>query len=110
MYYGPHSTKAEYDKAFADAQAWALESDDHHYLDAARIYHIKEPALKKSIQRIQKRAKDRSKPPNQWGGHNKVLNTAQEEAIHQYCYDQWEMGLGATPAMLKAAIAYLKQV
>ena len=110
MYYGPHPTKVDYDNAFAEAYTWALESDDHRPLDAARIYHVKEYALISAIRRTRKRMKDRSKLPNAWGGNNKILNTAQEDAIHQFCYDQWEMGLGATHAMVKAAIAHLKQV
>jgi len=37
------------------------------------------------------------------------LNEAQEEAIRQYCFEQWEMGLGATHQMVFAAIVHLKQ-
>jgi hypothetical protein len=47
---------------------------------------------------------------NQHGGNNKILDAAQEEAIRQYCYKQWEMGLGATHQMVFAAICYLRQV
>ena len=47
---------------------------------------------------------------NTWGGNNKVLNDAQEEAIRQYCYEQWEAGLGATHQMVFAAISHLKKV
>jgi hypothetical protein len=38
------------------------------------------------------------------------LNEAQEEAVRQYCYEQWEIGLGATHRMVFAAIYHLRQV
>jgi hypothetical protein len=47
---------------------------------------------------------------NKWGGNNKVLNAEEEEAIRQYCYEQWEFGLGATRQMAYGAICFLKRV
>jgi hypothetical protein len=47
---------------------------------------------------------------NKHGGNNKILNDAQEEAIRQYCYEQWEMGLGTSHKMVFSAISYLKKV
>jgi hypothetical protein len=44
------------------------------------------------------------------GGENKIPNEPQEEEIRQYCYEQWEMGLGATHDMVFAAIGFLKKV
>jgi hypothetical protein len=38
---------------------------------------------------------------------NRILDTAQE-AIRQYCYEQWEQGLGATHQMVLAAVTYLR--
>ena len=109
-FYSIHSTKADYKKAFDKAQRWALESEYHRPIDAARIYHVKEESLKTSVRRIKQRVRNTKGIYNNWGGNNKVLDTAQEEAIQQYCYEQWEIGLGATHEMLRAAITYLKQV
>ena len=106
---GFHSTKSDYDKAFNEARAWALESDDHRPVDAARIYHVSENALKLSVYREKRKQRNRKGIYNKWGGNNKVLDTAQQEAIRQYCYEQWEIGLGATHGMVRAAIAFLKQ-
>ncbi|RPA95749.1 hypothetical protein L873DRAFT_1929979 [Choiromyces venosus 120613-1] len=46
---------------------------------------------------------------NEHGGNNIILTTAQEKALHLYCYEQWEMGIGATPSIIYAAICHLKQ-
>ena len=108
--YGFYATKADYQKAFNEARSWALESDDHRAVDAARIYHVNENSLTSAIRRIKQRARNSQGVYNRWGGNNKILDKAQEEAIQQYCYDQWEMGLGATHEMVKAAITYLRQV
>ena len=42
-------------------------------------------------------------------GNNKILNQSQEEAIRQYCYEQWDEGFGATHEMAYAAISQLKR-
>jgi hypothetical protein len=95
-FYGPQVTKGDYDRAFAKARLWALESEEHRSIDTARIYHVKEPALVKSVFRARKRLRNTEGLYNTWGGNNKILNEAQEDAIRQYCYEQWEIGLGAT--------------
>jgi hypothetical protein len=109
-YYGPHVTKADYDRAFNEARLWALENAEHRPTTAARIYHVKELALCKSVLRSRQKVRNAAGLYNTWGGNNKILNNAQEEAIRQYCYEQWEVGLGATHQMVFAAISHLKQV
>ena len=114
FFYGPYRTKPDYDRAFGEAREWALREgakDPHPSSTAARIYHVKEPALRQSVLRAKKKTERNAQGLyNQHGGHNKILNPAQEEAIRQYCYEQWEAGLGATPRMVKAAIDHLRQV
>ena len=95
-YYGPHVTKADYDRAFNEARLWALESEEHRPTAAARIYHVKELALCKSVLRSRQKVRNAAGLYNTWGGNNKILNNTQEEAIRQYCYEQWVVGLGAT--------------
>jgi len=111
-WYMPHRTKSDYDKAFAEARDWALSDEGigEDSATAARIFHIKEDTLRQSIHRIRKRKRNSSGLFNYHGGNNRVLNTAQEEAIRQYCYKQWEAGLGATHNMVYAAIVWLKEV
>jgi hypothetical protein len=109
-YYYPHKTKPDYDQAFNNARLWALENDEESVLTAARVYHVKETALKVSVFRSKTRKRNSQGVFNQWGGNNKILNEAQEEAIRQYCYDQWELGLGATHRMVLGAITYLRAV
>jgi hypothetical protein len=54
-YYGPHVTKADYDRAFNEARLWALESKEHLPTAPARIYHVEELALCKSVLRSRQR-------------------------------------------------------
>ncbi|KAG4439985.1 hypothetical protein IFR05_004559, partial [Cadophora sp. M221] len=109
-YFKIHATKSDYDKAFGEAQAWAIENPDELPSFAARIYFVKEDALRQSISRS-KRKKDRNPQglQNQHGGNNKILTKWQEEAIRQYCYQQWEAGMGATYDMDLGTITYLRQ-
>jgi hypothetical protein len=109
-YYAHHATKLDYDQAFDEARQWALKHPAESARTAARIFKVKEEAFRKSMLRLRKKERSSSGLYNQHGGNNKVLNKAQEEAIRQYCYEQWEMGLGATHSMVQAAIKHLKEV
>ena len=46
---------------------------------------------------------------NQHGGKNIILTEAPEQAVFRFCHDQVEMGLGATPSIIYAAICHLRQ-
>jgi hypothetical protein len=46
--------------------------------------------------------------PDSPGGHNKILDAAQVQAIYQYAGDRAEKGLGATKRMLFFAITHLQ--
>jgi hypothetical protein len=109
-FYFPHVTKKDYDQAFNCARTWALEHPDEASTTAARIYHVKELALRKSVCRHKQKQRNNQGVYNTWGGNHKILNKAQEEAIRQYCYEQWEDGFGATHQMVFAAISQLRQV
>lgn len=111
-WYYPHRTKSDYDEAFAEARDWALcdEGQLERNSVAARIFHVKEEALRKACSRFKKRKRNARGRYNTHGGNNAILTDAQEEAIRQYCYEQWEAGLGATHAMVYAAIVWLKEV
>jgi hypothetical protein len=45
-FYYPYKTKPDYDQAFNKARLWALENDEESVLTAARVYHVKETALR----------------------------------------------------------------
>jgi hypothetical protein len=106
----PHVTKQDYDRAFNNARNDALKDPELTPTSAARIYHVKEEALRKSVFRARRKQRNSDGLYNTHGGNNKVLNEAQEEAIRQYCYEQWDAGLGATHQMVFAAISHLKAV
>jgi hypothetical protein len=103
-YYGPYPTKADYDRAFQDARNWAIENPEELPQIAARIYSVKEDALRKSIVRLRHKERNSQGNFNTYGGNNKILSAEQEEAIRQYCYEQWEAGLGATHSMVQGVI------
>jgi hypothetical protein len=63
-YYFPHVTKRDYDQAFNTARLWALKHPEEPSTTAARIYHIKELALRKSVCRL------RTKQRNDQGAYN----------------------------------------
>ena len=109
-FYYPHASEADYHRAFNEAREWCLESIENSAITSARIYHVKEEALRKSVFRARTRQRNSQGLYNTHGGNNKILNAAQEEAIRQYCYEQWEAGLGATHRMVYAAISHLKAV
>ena len=109
-YYYPYKTKSDYDQAFNNARLWALENNEEIALTAARLYHVKEQSLIKSVYRSKTRKRNSQGVFNQHGGNNRILNDAQEEAIRQYCYDQWELGLGATHSMVLGAVTHLRAV
>jgi hypothetical protein len=109
-YYGPHLTKDDYNCALNNARIWALEHPEETPTTAARIYHVKEDSIRKVVLRSRKKQRNSEGRYNSHGGNNKILNEAQEEAIRQYCYEQWEMGLGASHAMVFAAICHLRNV
>lgn len=109
-YYQQHATKSAYDHAFAEARDWKIANPTELFTTAARIYSVKEEALKKSINRLKNRVRNSQGRFNSHGGTNKVLSEGQDEALLQYCLDQWELGLGATHDMVYAAICHLKTV
>ena len=109
-YYYLHKTKSDYDQAFKTAREWTLENDEESAVTAARLYYVREETLRKSVFRSKNKKRNAQGGYNTYGGNNKILNEVQEEAIRQYCYDQWELGLGATYQMVKGAIAYLRAV
>jgi len=51
FYYFPHVTKQDYDCAFNNARKDALDNPELSSILVARIYHVKEEALRKSVLR-----------------------------------------------------------
>jgi hypothetical protein len=109
-YHFPHVTKQDYDRAFNTARLEVLKEPELLPAAAAKIYHVKEDSLRKSVLRSRQKQRNASGLYNTHGGNNKILSDAQEEAIRQYCYEQWKAGLGATHQMVFAAISHLKAV
>jgi hypothetical protein len=101
--------KLEAKKDLACAIEWKKEEGvNEKPVTVARIFKVKPNSISRSIIRARTRTRNRKGAYNTHGGNNKILSEAQEEAIHQYCYEQWAQGLGATKQMVYAAISFLK--
>jgi len=76
---------------------------------AAKMFNVN--ALSIRIRQLRERRQERNSCGilNQHGGNNLILTEAQEQAVFRFCQDQLEMGLGATPSVLYAAICHLHQ-
>jgi len=76
---------------------------------AAKMFHVNVSSIR--IRLLCERHEERNSCGilNQHGGNNLILNKAQEQAVFRFCQDQLEMGLGATPSILYAAICHLHQ-
>ena len=84
----------------SNACQWVAENPTESVAVAARIFGIPKSTLQSRITR--RRA-------TQNGGQNKVLTTAQIEALKQWIIRQYELGLGATRQMTFAAICHLRK-
>ena len=81
-YYFLYVTKEDYDRAFNNVWKWALENLEERPWATTRIYHIKEDSLRKLVLQLVKKQRNSKGGYNTYGGNNKILNEAQEEAIH----------------------------
>jgi hypothetical protein len=101
------AAKAAYRQRLSDAIEWlqSKKGSKEKPVTAARIYKVNANAIRMALRRARRYAKQRA--PVLHGGHNKVLSDTQSKAIEAYCYEQWEMGLGATKKMVYAAICFL---
>jgi hypothetical protein len=83
----------------SDACQWLAENPTESVTVAARLFHVPRSTLQSRITR----------PKASHGGQNKLLTTAQIEAIKQWIIRQYELGLGATRQMTFAAICHLRK-
>jgi hypothetical protein len=72
----PHVTKQDYNRAFNNAHNNALKDPKLTPTSAARIYHVKEEALHKSVFRARQKQRNSNGLYNIYEGNNKVLNKA----------------------------------
>jgi hypothetical protein len=89
---------------------WLRDNPGERASTAARLHYIKN---EKSFQTTWRRARkrdQRSSPPPQTGGHNKILTDAQHASIIKYATDQASHGnKGATRQMIFNAILFLRR-
>jgi transposase len=85
----------------SNARDWLVENPTKSVVAASRIFGVPESTIRASITRL-------AQPQRQRGGHNKVLTTAQVEALKKWILRQYQLGLGATRQMTFAAVCQLR--
>jgi len=93
--------KPSYKERLSNAIKWLQEEPTEKATTARRIFDVKPDSIRATLRRSSFIRRPR-------GGQNKVLSDAQTEAIKLYCFEQWQVGLGATKQMVFAAITFLK--
>ncbi|KFY86473.1 hypothetical protein V500_07602 [Pseudogymnoascus sp. VKM F-4518 (FW-2643)] len=85
----------------SEACKWLLENPSESIDVASRIFKIHRSTIRSSINRSARQKKPR-------GGKNKVLSTAQTEALKAWILEQYHLGLGANRHMVYAAVCHLR--
>ena len=91
------------------AMQWLEEEPSEMASTAAKMFDVNPSSIR--MRQLRKRHQERNSRDyvNQHGGNNTILTEVQEQAVFQFCLDQLEVGLGATPSIIYAAICYLRQ-
>lgn len=93
-----------------EAIDWLQENPEESIVTAARIFKCHRRSVSNALYRSSNPTRNVHGERNTHGGNNKVLTDAQEKAIHQYCYNQWQLGLGATKRMVFEAIKHICRI
>ncbi|KFY10587.1 hypothetical protein V492_04923 [Pseudogymnoascus sp. VKM F-4246] len=87
----------------SNAREWLADNPSESIIAACRIFKVPESTLRLSIKR---RVQN---PQQRRGGQNKVLSTAQTEALKKWILKQYYLGLGATRQMVFAVVCHLRK-
>jgi len=88
---------------------WLEDEPDELASTAAKMFDVNPSSIR--MRQLRKRHQELNTRGsfNQHGGNNLILTPTQEQAVFRFCQDQVEMGLGATPSIIYAAICHLHQ-
>ena len=87
------AAKVAYKQRLSEAVQWLQgEGQGWTVANASRVYEVNEAAIRMALKRARQYTQQKR---------------AQAKAIEAYCYEQWEMGMGATKKMVFAAICFL---
>ena len=96
-------SKLAYKKRLAEAVAWLQgEGYEEKPATAARTHRVNAASIRASLKLANRRHQMKGQ-----GGHNWIPLDTQTKVIEAYCYEQWELGMGATKQMVFAAICFL---
>ena len=87
----------------SNAREWLVENPSETATTASRIFKIPTSTIRSSIRRQKPQL-----PSSGSGGKNKVLSTAQTEALKKWILEQYYLGLGATRSMIFTAVCKLR--
>jgi hypothetical protein len=98
------AAKVAYKQRLSEAVQWLQgEGQGGTVANASRVYEVNHNAIRMALKRDRQYTQQK-RAQVLHGGHNKALSDTQSKAIEAYCYEQWEMGMGATKKMVFAAI------
>ncbi|RPA95173.1 hypothetical protein L873DRAFT_1932920 [Choiromyces venosus 120613-1] len=91
------------------AMEWLEEESSEMASTAAKMFDVNLSSIR--TRQLCKRHQERNSCGifNSHGGNNLILTNAQEQSMSCFYLEQLEMGLGATPSILYAAICHLRQ-
>ena len=90
----------DYKQRMRAAKEWLIKHPKEKQTTAAKIFKVNRKALNSSILRPSNR---------QQGGHNKILSTDQEVAIHKFIRSYLQHGQNPTRDVVFSAICYLRR-
>jgi hypothetical protein len=85
----------------SNAHEWLAENPSKTATTASRIFKVPKSTIQLSISRLAQQLPRR-------GGKNRMLSTAQTEALKKWILEQYYLGLGATRSMIFTAVCKLR--
>ena len=99
--------KLEMKQCLDRAMEWLQDEPTEKANTAAKIFKVKASSIRMRQMRNRQQKRNDRGTCNKHGENNIILTEAQGVAVFRFCFDQLEMGLGATPSIIYAAICYL---
>lgn len=91
------------DPILSDARDWLTANPSESIAAASCIFKVKASTLRMSITQL-------NRPRVGRGGQNKLLTTAQIEALKKWIITQYTQGLGAIKQMTFAAVCHIRRL
>ena len=91
------------------AMKWLEEEPSEQASIAGKMCNVNPSSIRSRLLRMRHQEQNSHGTLNLHGGKNLILTDAQEQAVYRFCPEQVEIGMGATPSIIYAAICHLRQ-